>query len=136
MATAALGLEVLRATYRKIEGNIATLVTPSGWKIEALLRGSLKAGDAASGFVRPESAVLARTVTELPPSLRPHHGQVESVLFDGANSAVLLRETQSQQEFRVALPQTGQFSDLRSGESVHFAFDPDRAVCFAESTPA
>jgi spermidine/putrescine transport system ATP-binding protein len=61
---------------------------------------------------------------------------VESVLFDGANSAVLLRERQSAQEFRVALPQTGQFSDLKPGESVHFAFDPDRAVCFAAGSPA
>jgi spermidine/putrescine transport system ATP-binding protein len=61
---------------------------------------------------------------------------VESVLFDGANSAVLLRETQSQQEFRVALPQTGQFSDLKPGESIHFAFDPQRAVCFPEGTAA
>jgi spermidine/putrescine transport system ATP-binding protein len=120
----------------RVEGNIATLVTPSGWKIEALTRGSVKAGDAASGFVRPESAVLARTVTELPATLRPHHGQVESVLFDGANSAVLLRETQSQQEFRVALPQTGQFSDLKPSESIHFAFDPQRAVCFPEGTAA
>ena len=60
----------------------------------------------------------------------------KSVLFDGANSAVLLREKHSSQEFRVALPQTGQFSDLKPGESVHFAFDPQRAVCFPEGSPA
>jgi spermidine/putrescine transport system ATP-binding protein len=55
---------------------------------------------------------------------------VESLLFDGANSAVLLRETGSRSEFRVALPQTGRCADLRVGERVVFGFQPARAVCF------
>ena len=57
-------------------------------------------------------------------------GSVESLLFDGANSAVLLREERTGTEFRVALPQTGQFADLREGEKVAFGFDPQRALCF------
>jgi spermidine/putrescine transport system ATP-binding protein len=55
---------------------------------------------------------------------------VESLLFDGANSAVLVREDRSHTEFRIALPQTGQLADLAVGESVCFTFDPQRAVCF------
>jgi spermidine/putrescine transport system ATP-binding protein len=62
--------------------------------------------------------------------LQSFAGRVESLLFDGANSAVLLREERTGTEFRVALPQTGQFADLRSGESVAFGFDAQRAVCF------
>ena len=34
------------------------------------------------------------------------------------------------QLFRVALPQTGRFADLRAGESVAFGFDPQQAVGF------
>ena len=49
---------------------------------------------------------------------------------DGANSAVLLQESQTRREFRIALPQTGQFSDLKPQEKVVFSFDPSRAVCF------
>jgi spermidine/putrescine transport system ATP-binding protein len=60
-------------------------------------------------------------------------------LFDGANSAVLLQETRTRRDFRIALPQTGQFSDLKPGEPVLFSFDPERAVCFrarpAEARP-
>jgi spermidine/putrescine transport system ATP-binding protein len=52
------------------------------------------------------------------------------VLFDGANSAVLLQESRSRREFRIALPQTGQFSDLKPQERILFSFDPARAVCF------
>jgi spermidine/putrescine transport system ATP-binding protein len=58
-------------------------------------------------------------------------GQVQSVLFDGANSAVLIIEQQSRIEFRVALPQTGRLADLKPGAQVHFGFDPQRAICFA-----
>jgi len=60
-----------------------------------------------------------------------HRGTVESLLFDGANSVVLLREQASRCEFRVALPQTGRYADLKVNEPVLFSFAADRAVCFA-----
>jgi spermidine/putrescine transport system ATP-binding protein len=67
---------------------------------------------------------------------QPHYcGRVDSILFDGANSAVLLREQASGLEFRIALPQTGQYSDLALGESVVFGFDPQHAVCFSDPAP-
>jgi spermidine/putrescine transport system ATP-binding protein len=90
----------------------------------------VKTGDAVEGFVRPEVASLARTDTELPPGQPVHRGEVESLLFDGANSAVLLKEERTRREFRIALPQTGRFSDLRPQEKILFSFDPERAVCF------
>ena len=117
---------------QSVAGSIATLETTDGWLLEARARGSLTVGAAATAFVRPEAAVLARDAQSLPASLRPHTGRVDSLLFDGANSAILIRESGSGVEFRIALPQTGQFSDLQPGEHIHFAFDPDRAVCFAD----
>ena len=90
-------------------------------------------GQAVEAFVRPEAVSLARHAGELPAE-HPHHaGLVESLLFDGANSAVLLREQASRTEFRIALPQTGRFADLRIGETVAFSFDPQHAVCFASA---
>ncbi len=81
--------------------------------------------------MRPEMASLARDEAELPANQPRYHGSVESLLFDGASSAVLLREATSRTEVRVALPQTGRFADLRVGEAVAFGFDPQHAVCFA-----
>jgi spermidine/putrescine transport system ATP-binding protein len=81
--------------------------------------------------VRPEVAALARDASELPDGQPQYGAEVESLLFDGANSAVLLHETHTRQPFRIALPQTGRFADLRVGETVRFGFDPQRAVCFA-----
>jgi spermidine/putrescine transport system ATP-binding protein len=112
------------------DGALAEVATADGWVVRALKSGTISAGDAVEVFVRPEVAILARAATELPSGQPRHSGEVQSVLFDGANSAVLLQEAQTRREFRIALPQTGQFSDLKPQEKVVFSFDPSRAVCF------
>jgi spermidine/putrescine transport system ATP-binding protein len=116
-----------------LRGESADVTTAEGWTVRAQRHDALAAGDAATAFVRPEVAVLGRSVEELamPAESAVHQGVVESLLFDGANSAVLLRESRTRAEFRVALPQTGRFADLKVGETVMFSFAPERAVCFA-----
>jgi spermidine/putrescine transport system ATP-binding protein len=118
-----------RATKR--DGAMTEIVTADGWCMHALQHGSSAVGDAVEVFVRPEIATLARSAVDLPMGQPAHAGEVQSLLFDGANSAVLLREIQTRREFRIALPQTGQFSELKPQEKVVFSFDPARAVCFA-----
>ncbi len=113
-----------------VGGAAVELTTRDGWSIRALAKGAVQLGETAEGFVRPEVASLGRTPADLPPDQPPHRGDVESVLFDGANSAVLLKEERTRREFRIALPQTGRFSDLRPQEKILFCFDPQRAVCF------
>ena len=113
-----------------VHGQQVALTGPGGLQVQARAMGAVGAGDAVEAFVRPEVVTLAREAAALPGPAR-YLGSVESLLFDGANSAVLLREQASRTEFRVALPQTGQFADLRVGEAVHFGFDPERVVCFA-----
>jgi spermidine/putrescine transport system ATP-binding protein len=113
-----------------VVGDIIEVTTPDGWVVRAQRSLGVAAGDAVEVFVRPETASLGRTAAELPTGQPRHSGEVQSVLFDGANSAVLLLETKTRREFRIALPQTGQFSDLKAGEQVVFSFDPARAACF------
>ncbi len=117
-----------RATERN--GGMTEVSTADGWYLRALQHGSSAVGDAVEVFVRPEIATLARSAADLPADQPAHAGEVQSVLFDGANSAVLLQESKTRREFRIALPQTGQFSDLKPHETVAFSFDPARAVCF------
>ena len=112
-------------------GAAIEIATADGWTIHARAHGEVALGDAVEGFVRPEAATLARHSADLPGSEPHHQGTVQSLLFDGANSAVLVQERASRREFRIALPQTGQFSDLKPSEQVMFSFDPARAVCFA-----
>jgi len=117
-----------RAT--QVSGSAVELATADGWEVRATAEGKVNVGDAVEGFVRPEIASLGRIQSDLPPGQPAHRGEVESLLFDGANSAVLLKEERTRREFRIALPQTGRFSDLRPEEKVFFSFDPQRAVCF------
>ncbi|CAN5333161.1 ABC transporter ATP-binding protein [soil metagenome] len=110
---------------------LVEFTTAEGLGLRARAAGRIDAGQAVEAFVRPEAISLARHAAELPAGHLQQAGQVESLLFDGANSAVLLREAASRTEFRIALPQTGRFADLRVGETVAFSFDPQQAVCFA-----
>jgi len=124
-----------RAT--EVNSGVVTVTSAQGLVMPARAMGSVSRDDAVEAFVRPEVARLARDAAALRDAGLPAFAaQVTSLLFDGANSAVLLHEAQSHTEFRVALPQTGEFADLRVGETVAFGFDPQRAVCFAAGDTA
>jgi len=125
----------VEGTIAGVDGEGVDVVTPAGFRLRARREGTMTAGDAAAAFVRPESIVLARERADLPPIAQQYDGTVESLLFDGANSAVLVREMATGIGFRVALPQTGRFADLAAGERVAFGFEPARAVCFLVRTP-
>jgi len=119
-----------RAT--QIHGDRVTLASEKGLVISARAMGALRVGDAVQAFVRPEVASLSRSAAPFTDSGLPHYqARIDSLLFDGANSAVLLHEENSGTGFRIALPQTGHLSDLVVGENVSFSFDPQLAVCFA-----
>ena len=113
-----------------VSGEQVELATPEGLRLHARRVGDVATGDAVEAFVRPEIASLAREAQALPASHTPHQAQVESLLFDGANSAVLLREARTRLEVRIALPQTGQYKDLQVGETLVFGFDPQQVMCF------
>jgi spermidine/putrescine transport system ATP-binding protein len=122
-----------RAT--SVNGDQVSVTTAKGLVIPARAIGKLAQGDAVEAFVRPEVARLAHDAAVLTDAGLPsYNARVESLLFDGANSAVLLQEVGTQTEFRIALPQTGEFAHLSVGQVVTFGFDPQRVVCFAAGT--
>jgi spermidine/putrescine transport system ATP-binding protein len=102
------------------DAQLAEIATGDGWSIRALAHGAI--GWAMPS--RPSCGLRSppwRAAADLPQG-QPHYGgEVQSVLFDGANSAVLLQEAKTRREFRIALPQTGQFSDLKPRDPVSSA---------------
>lgn len=114
-----------------LHGDIAELKTADGWSVRARKSGQMAVGAHVETFVRPEAATLERDASLLPQNQAHYVGSVQALLFDGANSAALLQEDLTRFEFRVALPQTGRFADLKVGERIFFSFDPQRAICFA-----
>ena len=115
----------------QVSGDLVELTTPQGLALFARKMGAVAVGDTAAAFVRPEVATLSRDLAQLPHNQPRYQGTVGSLLFDGANSAVLVHEQTSSTVFHIALPQTGQFADLAVGEAVAFGFNPERAVCFS-----
>jgi spermidine/putrescine transport system ATP-binding protein len=120
----------LAGTVTRIDRDVVELTTAAGLAVRARAHGAIAAGERAEAFVRPEAVALARNAAELPPAVLRFSGRVASLLFDGANSAVLVREEATRAEIRIALPQTGRFADLAVDEAIAFGFDPQRAVCF------
>ena len=113
------------------DGACATVRSSEGLALQARMHTPLTPGAQAQLFVRPEAMLLLEAGQALPdPRWTVYQAQVESLLFDGANSAVLVRESHSRSALRIALPQTGQYAGLQVGQSLRFGFDPQNAVCF------
>ena len=110
----------VRGRATQVNGDTVTLASENGLVITARAMGTVRVGDALQAFVRPEVASLSRTPSPFTEAGVPHYqARIDNLLFDGANSAVLLHEESSGTEFRIALPQTGHLSDLVVGERVH-----------------
>jgi spermidine/putrescine transport system ATP-binding protein len=114
----------------RVDGASVEIAVAGGLVLRATAAGPIAVGDAVEAYVRPEAIALARATDLLPAATQPLRGRVESLLFDGANSAVLVREEKTGGEIRIALPQTGRFADLLVNETIAFGFDPLLAVCF------
>ena len=115
----------------RIDGDVVEIATGAGLTVRARKHGDIVVDQPVEAFARPEAFDLSRDAAELPPGAQRFAGRVESLLFDGANSAVLVREVRSHAEIRIALPQTGRFADLSVGETIAFGVEPARAACFA-----
>ena len=88
--------------------------------------GAVDVGQEALLFIRPEAIEIGRSARELPAGEPAWTATVQSVLFDGGNSTVQVREDKSDTALQIALPLTGRLADLRHGETVCFLL-PARA---------
>jgi spermidine/putrescine transport system ATP-binding protein len=110
------------------------LVTAEGISLRGIDAGDgLAGGDQAEVFVRPESVRLSRKEQDVAGFGNTGGGRVESVLFNGANSQLILRDAAQGGEISVALPQTGEFRDLSRGDMVHFGWEPEQTRCYRKA---
>ena len=119
----------LRAQVVDTHAESLVVQTQEGFRFTTRSPRALAAQTAVEAFIRPEAIALKR-VDQLTPSQAARQGTVLSVLFDGANSSVLVRERDSGLELRVALPQTGAFADLKPNDAIGFEIDPKQTICF------
>ena len=117
-------------TIESRNGEQVLLRTASGLGLWSQRVGAVDVGQTATLFIRPEAIEIGRSPRELPAGEPAWSASVQSVLFDGGNSTVLVLEDKSQTPLHIALPLTGRLADLKSGETVHFGYQPAQAWCF------
>ncbi|SFR15758.1 ABC transporter ATP-binding protein [Poseidonocella sedimentorum] len=119
-------------TARGTEGETVHIETETGLALGGSPRGTapIAAGTAVEVFVRPEFITVTRATEPAPEAANHHDGTIDSVLFNGANSRVLVRPPAGGLiEADVTL--TGGTSDLRAGDAVRLSWDAAQTMVFA-----
>lgn len=115
------------------------LTSDSGLDIVASLHATAQSGvgDQVSAYVRPEfikvevgqSTNQQSSEQHSPSSVNAIHGKIDSLLFNGANSRVLVRDkTNALIEADVTL--TGGTGDPRPGDDVRLSWEAEQTNCF------
>jgi spermidine/putrescine transport system ATP-binding protein len=82
-------------------------------------------------FARPEAVALASDPTALAALPNRFEGRVSAVLFDGANSSLLIDTPGFDQPVRAVLPQAGALAGINVGAPIHLGWTSDAMKVFA-----
>jgi spermidine/putrescine transport system ATP-binding protein len=121
---------VIDAKVSAVDRGQLTLTSGVGARFQVQnTESSLTVGQAVQVFLRPEAIELSTSKDGLEEGLNISRGTVNAVLFNGANSSVMVRDAAGSL-VSVALPQTGSFSNLREGDEVFTCWRPEKARCY------
>jgi spermidine/putrescine transport system ATP-binding protein len=124
-------------------GDYVTVDCQAGFQAKSRLKNSTKlaVGDTASVFVRPEHLTVHSGTHNLShhsdnentkpnnPTHNTVEGRIDSLLFNGANSRLLVRDS-NQELIEADITLLGTASDPKPGDAVRLSWDADRAQCF------
>ncbi|MEL6885342.1 MAG: ABC transporter ATP-binding protein [Pseudomonadota bacterium] len=118
------------AKVAAVNGAMLTLTSDAGTKMKVEAAGAgLSVGQDAQVFLRPEAIELSTSKDSFAEDRNASQCTVNSVLFNGANSSVIVRDAAGNL-ISVAMPQTGTIADLRAGDTVFTGWRPDKARCY------
>ncbi|WP_097106159.1 ABC transporter ATP-binding protein [Hoeflea halophila] len=118
----------------RVENGAVEVATEAGLTMRGSVRGTgtPAVGDTVSAFVRPEFISAEKTGASDKPVDPAHNvinGKVDSILFNGANSRVLVRDGAGELiEADVVL--TGSTQDLKPKDNVTLSWSPEQTMCF------
>lgn len=112
-------------------GDTVKIETDAGLKLIGNQRGKAAAdGGQVSVYVRPEFIHARRPDKGGDADDNHLEGTIDSLLFNGANSRVLVR-TESAELIEADITVTGTPDDLKSGETVLLSWSKDQTMCFS-----
>lgn len=116
---------------QSVSGKSVEIVTENGMQLTAGTNGTpISTGDKVDLFVRPEAIKLAKTTKELEKFDTTLSGSVRDILFNGADSVVLVESKTHREDIEVRLPLSGDFQDLARGMDVHIGWSSDQNNCY------
>ncbi|HDZ83498.1 MAG TPA: ABC transporter ATP-binding protein [Roseobacter sp.] len=115
------------ATVESVNGTDVQMITDQGKALRGVDAGQgVQRGDTVDVFVRPEAVRLSRDAAQTGQLGNGGAGKVENILFNGANSQLILRDQTSDAQMNIAMPQTGEFRDLARGDVVTYGWEPQQ----------
>ena len=105
-----------------------TIEVAAGQTFRVSPRRELSVGSNVELFLRPE-AMLIQPDPSLP-SLNRFEVNVKAILFDGANSRLLVNPLHADQEILIALPQNRQYDYIRVNDRIAVGWDTASGICF------
>jgi spermidine/putrescine transport system ATP-binding protein len=119
------------ARVESANGDAVTLATKDGMALKGTIgHGGLQQGENALVYVRPEAIRLATAPDQIGDVENLNAGTIDNILFNGANSHILLRDEKSGGELNVAIPQTGEFRDLKKGDKIYIGWEAAQTRCY------
>jgi spermidine/putrescine transport system ATP-binding protein len=112
------------------ENDLLTIQTDDGRSFVAQPATMLAPGTRVDLFLRPEAMLIAPD--EGLSDLNRFDVVVKSVLFDGANSRLLVTPVDSSQEMLVALPQNRQYDYIAPKDRIQVGWHRKSGICFAQ----
>jgi spermidine/putrescine transport system ATP-binding protein len=120
-------------TVRHWDDQALEIETGDGFSFRTVSQNPLPIGTAVDLFLRPEAMLIQPDAAIA--DLNRFKVVVKSILFDGANSRLLVHPLQTDTELLVALPQNRQYDDIRQEDHIEIGWAPSSGICFAQRAP-
>lgn len=114
----------------QLNQNSAQLTTAEGVHIHAPKTKLLQENSSASIYVRPEHMQVSNTQEDLSHVDNCIEGHVDSVLFNGANSQILIKSPLSKDSITVAMPNTGAMSQIKPDQHIFVGWQQQHTHVF------
>jgi spermidine/putrescine transport system ATP-binding protein len=112
----------------KTDDDLAHIKTDEGQQFRIRPKQTILQGAQIDLFLRPE-AMLIQPDPGLS-TLNRFEVIVKAILFDGANSRLLVNPPQSNRELLIALPQNRQYDHVRVADRIEVGWDLNSGICF------
>ena len=108
------------------------LETDDGIELEGIdaANAGLQTGEQVEIFVRPESIQLQHAPLQGIADRNHLHGRIQSLLFNGSDSHVLVRGDNSTKLYTARIPQTGGYGDLTVGGPIYLNWPAEQVKCY------